>query len=294
VLLSMTGYGDARQVCDDTVYHVEVRAVNNRYLKLNTRLPDCFSGLESAVEKVVRETISRGTINVTIKRSVGRSASDFSFAGEILGSYLKQWDDLRESMTQLPVINAGDLLQLPGVVAEPDESNVDVDVEWKQAEPLLREALQKFDSFRHHEGESMAEDLRSQMSQISEQVKLVSERAPLVVTQYRDRILERVKSLLEGTDVELQSSDVIREVSQFADRCDINEEIIRLDSHLKQFEKFIASEQSEGKRLDFLSQELNREVNTIGSKANDVEIAHCVVEMKAAVEKMREVLQNVE
>jgi len=290
----MTGYGDARQVCDDTVYHVEVRAVNNRYLKLNTRLPDCFSGLESAVEKVVRETISRGTINVTIKRSVGRSASDFSFAGEILGSYLKQWDDLRESMTQLPVINAGDLLQLPGVVAEPDESNVDVDVEWKQAEPLLREALQKFDSFRHHEGESMAEDLRSQMSQISEQVKLVSERAPLVVTQYRDRILERVKSLLEGTDVELQSSDVIREVSQFADRCDINEEIIRLDSHLKQFEKFIASEQSEGKRLDFLSQELNREVNTIGSKANDVEIAHCVVEMKAAVEKMREVLQNVE
>lgn len=294
MLLSMTGYGDARQVCDDTVYHVEVRAVNNRYLKLNTRLPDCFSGLESAVEKVVRETISRGTINVTIKRSVGRSASDFSFAGEILGSYLKQWDDLRESMTQLPVINAGDLLQLPGVVAEPDESNVDVDVEWKQAEPLLREALQKFDSFRHHEGESMAEDLRSQMSQISEQVKLVSERAPLVVTQYRDRILERVKSLLEGTDVELQSSDVIREVSQFADRCDINEEIIRLDSHLKQFEKFIASEQSEGKRLDFLSQELNREVNTIGSKANDVEIAHCVVEMKAAVEKMREVLQNVE
>jgi len=294
VLLSMTGYGDARQVCDDTVYHVEVRAVNNRYLKLNTRLPDCFSGLESAVEKVVRETISRGTINVTIKRSVGRSASDFSFAGEILGSYLKQWDDLRESMTQLPVINAGDLLQLPGVVAEPDESNVDVDVEWKQAEPVLREALQKFDSFRHHEGESMAEDLRSQMSQISEQVKLVSERAPLVVTQYRDRILERVKSLLEGTDVELQSSDVIREVSQFADRCDINEEIIRLDSHLKQFEKFIASEQSEGKRLDFLSQELNREVNTIGSKANDVEIAHCVVEMKAAVEKMREVLQNVE
>jgi len=290
----MTGYGDARQVCDDTVYHVEVRAVNNRYLKLNTRLPDCFSGLESAVEKVVRETISRGTINVTIKRSVGRSASDFSFAGEILGSYLKQWDDLRESMTQLPVINAGDLLQLPGVVAEPDESNVDVDVEWKQAEPVLREALQKFDSFRHHEGESMAEDLRSQMSQISEQVKLVSERAPLVVTQYRDRILERVKSLLEGTDVELQSSDVIREVSQFADRCDINEEIIRLDSHLKQFEKFIASEQSEGKRLDFLSQELNREVNTIGSKANDVEIAHCVVEMKAAVEKMREVLQNVE
>ncbi len=294
MLLSMTGYGDARQVCDDTVYHVEVRAVNNRYLKLNVRLPDSFSGLEPAVEKVVRETISRGTINVTIKRTVGRSAADFSFVGDNLNSYLKQWDELRESMTQLPVLNAGDLLQLPGVVAEPDESNVNADVEWQQAEPALREALEKFDAFRRHEGDSMADDMRSQMALISEQVKLVSERAPQVVIQYRDRILERVKNLLEGADVELQPSDVIREVSQFSDRCDINEEIIRLDSHLKQFEKFIASDQSEGKRLDFLSQELNREVNTIGSKANDVEIAHCVVEMKAAVEKMREVLQNVE
>ncbi len=294
MLLSMTGYGDARQVCNDTVYHVEVRAVNNRYLKLNVRLPDSFSGLEPAVEKVVRKTISRGTINVTIKRTVGRSAADFSFVGDVLDSYLKQWDDLRESMTQLPVMNAGDLLQLPGVVAEPDESDVNADAEWQQAEPALREALEKFDAFRRHEGESMADDLRSQMALISEQVKLVSERAPQVVVQYRDRILERVKNLLEGADVELQPSDVIREVSQFSDRCDINEEIIRLDSHLKQFEKFITSDQSEGKRLDFLSQELNREVNTIGSKANDVEIAHCVVEMKAAVEKMREVLQNVE
>jgi uncharacterized protein (TIGR00255 family) len=225
---------------------------------------------------------------------VGRSAADFSFVGDVLDSYLKQWDDLRESMTQLPVMNAGDLLQLPGVVAEPDESDVNADAEWQQAEPALREALEKFDAFRRHEGESMADDLRSQMALISEQVKLVSERAPQVVVQYRDRILERVKNLLEGADVELQPSDVIREVSQFSDRCDINEEIIRLDSHLKQFEKFITSDQSEGKRLDFLSQELNREVNTIGSKANDVEIAHCVVEMKAAVEKMREVLQNVE
>ena len=294
MLLSMTGYGDARQVSGEIGYHIEIRAVNNRYLKLNTRLPDLFSGLEPAVEKVVRETISRGTITVTIKRTVARGGTDFSFDPEILGSYLKQWDQLRETMHQLPVLNAGDLLQLPGVVAEPDESGLDPEQEWKQVEPVLREALGEFDDFRKHEGESMADDLRSQIAKIAEQVKIVSERSPLVVTQYRDRILERVRNLLEDTDVELQPSDVLREVSQFADRCDINEEIIRLESHMQHFEKFIVSDQSEGKRLDFLSQEINREVNTIGSKANDVEIAHSVVEMKAAVEKMREVLQNVE
>ncbi|MBD3676464.1 MAG: YicC family protein [Planctomycetaceae bacterium] len=294
MLLSMTGYGDARQASGEIGYQVEIRAVNNRYLKLNTRLPDGFSGLEPVVEKVVRETISRGTITVTIKRTVGQTGTEFSFDPEVLESYLKQWDQLRESMHQLPVLNAGDLLQLPGVVVEPDESGFDMERAWAQIEPVLREALQKFDAFRKHEGESMSDDLRSQIAKISEQVKTVSERAPLVVTQYRDRILERVRSLLEDTDVELQASDVLREVSQFADRCDINEEIIRLESHLQHFEKFIASEESEGKRLDFLSQEINREVNTIGSKANDVEIAHCVVEMKAAVEKMREVLQNVE
>lgn len=290
----MTGYGDARQVVDDVAYHVEVRAVNNRYLKLNSRLPDAFAGLEPAVEKIVRETISRGTIAVTIKRRGVQAGSDIVFQQDVLRAYLEQWDRLRESLTQLPVLAAGDLLQLSGVLAEPEDDTFDSDEEWKRAEPVLREALSKFDAFRHQEGRSMADDLRSQCQKIQEQLKVIAERAPQVVTQYRDRILDRVRNLLEDADVDLQAADVIREVSLFSDRCDINEEIIRLESHLQQFEKFISSEQSEGKRLDFLSQELNREVNTIGSKANDVEIAHCVVEMKSAVEKMREVLQNVE
>jgi uncharacterized protein (TIGR00255 family) len=290
----MTGYGDARQVVDDIAYHVEVRAVNNRYLKLNTRLPDCFSGLEPAVEKIVRETISRGTITVTVKRTVALAGAGLAFQREVLQVYLEQWDRLRETLSQLPVLEAGDLLQLPGVLSEPDDAGIDAEKEWQHVESVLRNALSKFEAFRREEGRSMADDLRSQCRKIHEQLKLVSARAPEVATQYRDRILDRVRNLLEETDVEIEPSDVIREVSLFSDRCDINEEVIRLESHLQQFENFIASDQSEGKRLDFLSQELNREVNTIGSKANDVEIAHSVVEMKAAVEKMREVLQNVE
>jgi len=290
----MTGYGDARQVVDDIAYHVEVRAVNNRYLKLSTRLPEGFSGFEPAVEKIVRETISRGTITVTVKRTIGPAGVGPAFHRETVQAYLEQWDRLRESLTQLPMLAAGDLLQLPGVLSEPDDSGIDSEREWQLLEPVLRDALSKFEAFRRDEGRSMAEDLRVQCRKIHEQLNLVSARSPEVVTQYRDRILERVRNLLEDTDVDLQPADVIREVSLFSDRCDINEEVIRLGSHLQQFENFIAGEHSEGKRLDFLSQELNREVNTIGSKANDVEIAHCVVEMKAAVEKMREVLQNVE
>lgn len=290
----MTGYGDARQVVGDFAYHVEVRGVNNRYLKFNVRLPEVFTGLEPAVEKIVRETISRGTITVTVKRTVSEAATGIAFQQDVLQAYLGQWDRLREALSQLPVLEAGDLLQLPGVLSEPDDAGIDVEQEWQHVEPVLRRALAKFEDFRREEGRSMAEDLRTQCRTIHEQLQLVSARAPGVVTQYRDRILDRVRHLLDDTDVDLQPGDVIREVSLFSDRCDINEEVIRLESHLQQFETFLAGDQSEGKRLDFLSQELNREVNTIGSKANDVEIAHCVVEMKAAVEKMREVLQNVE
>jgi uncharacterized protein (TIGR00255 family) len=129
---------------------------------------------------------------------------------------------------------------------------------------------------------------------ISEQLVQVTEMAPQVVSSFRDRLLERVKELLATSDVTVDSSDVIREVSIYSERCDINEEIMRLRSHLEQFEAFLQGESSQGRKLEFLSQEIFREINTIGAKANNVTIAHAVVEMKSAVEKIREVLQNVE
>ena len=140
----------------------------------------------------------------------------------------------------------------------------------------------------------MLRDLRLNAGIISEQLMQVADLAPQVVASFRDRLLERVKELLATSDVSVDSSDLIREVSIFSERCDINEEITRLRSHLEQFETFLQGDSSQGRKLEFLSQEMFREVNTIGAKANNVAIAHSVVEMKSAVEKIREVLQNVE
>ena len=180
------------------------------------------------------------------------------------------------------------------MIVEREDGKESAEDEWKLVEQSLAAALEKFQKFRESEGLSMTDDLRSQLAVIDAELSKIEQRAPQIVAQCGDRILGRVSDLLKDSGVELQPSDVIREVSVFSDRCDINEEIIRLKSHLGQFGKFIESGRPEGKRLDFLTQEMNREVNTIGSKANDVEIAHFVVEMKGAVEKIREVLQNVE
>ncbi len=140
----------------------------------------------------------------------------------------------------------------------------------------------------------MEQDLRTNEGVIAEQLDRVEERAPQVVRDYRDQIKKRVEKLLDGTEAKIEDADLIREVSIFSERCDINEEITRLRSHLEQFDVFLNEKTSQGRKLEFLSQEMFRETNTIGSKANNVEIAHCVVEMKAAIEKMREILQNVE
>ena len=140
----------------------------------------------------------------------------------------------------------------------------------------------------------MEQNLQTNANLIATQIDQIEERAPQVVRDYRDQIKKRVEELLEGTNAKIEDADLIREVSIFSERCDINEEITRLRSHLEQFDVFLDEKTSQGRKLEFLSQEMFRETNTIGSKANNVEIAHCVVEMKAAIEKMREILQNVE
>ena len=154
--------------------------------------------------------------------------------------------------------------------------------------------MQELTEFRKKEGESAQADLECSNQVIRQQLEVVKEKAPRVVTSYRDRLHQRLTDLLKDQDVELDPESLIREVSMFADRCDINEEISRLTCHLEQFDSIISAKTSQGKKLEFLVQEMFREINTIGSKANDVEISHAVIEMKLAVEKIRENVQNVE
>jgi uncharacterized protein (TIGR00255 family) len=207
------------------------------------------------------------------------------------------WSQLQASAKKLGApapAEIGYLLSAPGVVADESRRSVDLQADGETIRRLLKEALAKLHVFRAEEGRSMERELADNAKTIAARLNEVTGLAPQVVTEYRAKLLERVRQLLKDSGVPAADSDLIREVSIFADRSDINEEITRLRSHLDQFQAFIREPASTGRKLDFLSQEMNREVNTIGSKANNVPIAHGVVEMKAAIEKMREILQNVE
>ncbi len=294
MLLSMTGFGNAVGQTDRFSTSVEIKTVNNRYLKISVRLPDVLARLEPDFERVIRKQVARGTVTVGVRFTPLGQTSRYQISSEVLSAYATQ---LGQAGTErdLPVPEWSDsLLLLPGVVSDELSSSIDCQTEWPSIQSVLDEALEQLKVFRQTEGESMWEELTSNCDAIEKCLDAIVERCPDVVSNYRDRILERVNELLRESGVSVEPDHLIREVSVFADRCDINEEITRLRCHIEQFREVMKDSQSQGRKLDFLSQEMFREVNTIGSKASDVGIAHQVVDMKSAVEKMREILQNVE
>lgn len=290
----MTGFGDARFQGEGLSASVEVRAVNNRYLKVSIKCAEVYAALEGDIERVVRESISRGTVSVTVRVDRLHRAEDFALNQTALSSYWAQLQTAAHELHAPPPGDLGQLLALPGVVADETLRSVDIETDWALVRRLLGESLDKLRTFRIDEGRSMERELVANVQSIAGQLDEVAAVAPQVVAEHRVKLLERVRQTLKDSGVPVAEPDLIREVSIFSDRTDINEEITRLRSHLDQFHAFVGEKASTGRKLDFLSQEMFREINTIGSKANNVAIARCVVEMKAAVEKMREILQNVE
>ncbi|GAB5440778.1 MAG: YicC family protein [Fuerstiella sp.] len=291
MLLSMTGFGNATHQTESAAVTVELKAVNNRYLKLSMRLPEYLGRFEPDIEKLVRQKISRGAVQLSFRIRLQAQATGYAIDQELLASYAKQ-------LQQVDGVSGSaelkDLLSLPGVVSESEVTPDLVEAVWPVVMTALQESLEHFHEFRSREGESMQQDLADQCQLIATKVDEVEQHAPDVVADYRNRLLERINRALEETEATLDPNDVLREVALFTDKCDINEEITRLRSHLKQFDAFLTGPQSLGRKLEFLGQEMFREINTIGSKANNVKIAHAVVEMKAAIERIREILQNAE
>lgn len=295
MLLSMTGFGNASRQTDIASVSIEMKSVNNRYLKLSMRLPDVLARFETDIEKLIRAEIARGAIQVSVRTRLQSDCSAYSIDAAVLKRYMDQILEVSaDASADSSLPRPSEFLQLPGVVAESEASPEVMDSLWPLVRDTLSEALSQFQDFRRREGGSMRDDLKLQCETISAQVTEVAAHAPEVVAEYREKLLDRVNKAVQETSVQLEDKDVIREVALFADRCDINEEITRLRSHLEQFHRFLDSKQSLGRKLEFLGQEMFREINTIGSKANNVVIAHSVVEMKAAIERIREVLQNVE
>jgi uncharacterized protein (TIGR00255 family) len=290
----MTGHGEAHRHEDDLSIAVEIRTVNNRYFKLNLRVTDGYAPLESHIEAAVRDQIRRGTVTVNVQIGREPKPDDYRLNQPVLAGYLKQLESVLGGPVNRDGAHLAPLLTLPGVVHEPTAEYDVIEAQWPHIEKVVKEALAHLAKMRIDEGRSMAADLAANARAIASELTKVEARAPLVVEAYRARLTERVTKLLAELGVGIQPADVIREVGIFAERSDISEEIVRLRSHLEQYDSVMADKESQGRKLEFLTQEMFRETNTIGSKANDAEIARHVIEMKTAIERIREMIQNVE
>ncbi len=294
MLLSMTGFGEAHAQQDGLAVASEVRSINSRYLKVTVRCGEGYAALEPKVESMLRDKLRRGTISVNVRVTRTKSCEDYRIDTDLLDRYhesFRQWQESRGLDQQASVDN---LLMLPGVINEELASAADVEADWPLIEKTLQDAVGNLTRMREDEGRAMESDLRKNCLAAAEALDAIESRAPLVVESYRQRLSDRLAKTLAEHKIELEPADIIKEVGLFAERSDISEEIVRLRSHLEQFFSIMELSDSSGRKLDFITQEMFRETNTIGSKANDVEIARSVIEIKANIERLREMIQNVE
>jgi uncharacterized protein (TIGR00255 family) len=297
VLCSMTGFGEASLQTGPLQLALEVRSVNNRYLKVILRAGEPYHLLEGEFEKVIRKTCKRGTIQVHLHHRRQHAAQDYQINATALRSYLEQ---IAAALPGIPVTPSQEaaifaqVLALPGVVPEDGVGIAKVEEDWPLIEPVLEQALARLHQMRQEEGRAMAQEFMLQREAIARELAAIRERIPQVAETFRDRLLDRVRGLLGTLDVQIDRADLIKEVSIFAERSDITEEVMRLGSHLDQFQEVVREPESSGRKLEFLTQEMFREANTIGSKASDVVISRHAVEIKATLEKIRELVQNVE
>jgi uncharacterized protein (TIGR00255 family) len=292
----MTGYGEATHQGDALHLAIELRSVNNRYLKVSLRATEPYNLLEAEFERVVRRLIRRGTVQVHLRVQRQSAPQDFQVNAVALRAYV---DQVRAVAAQLGLPDSGQtllsqVLALPGVVPEVVGPSLQLEEEWPIMERVLDQALARLQAMRQEEGRAMAQEMLQHRDHLSSQLAKIRARIPEVASAYRDRLLDRVRGLLTELDVEIDRSDLIKEVAIFAERSDIAEEVVRLASHLDQFQDIVNEPESAGRKLEFLTQEMFREANTIGSKAGDVDISRHVVEIKGTLEKIRELVQNVE
>lgn len=288
MLLSMTGHGQSQQSLDGVNVWAEVRSVNNRYLKISISTTDRLADLEASIRQKVQEYLRRGSVHVVLEIRRDNQQEPFRINTDLLQKIHKQLLELD------PNASVTDLVGLPGIVETTFDQRPDAAEVWPAVQPVLAEALDRLTHMRRVEGESMAKDLLENCSTIEQQLTTIIERAPMVAAGYATRLQERINQMLAAHEVTISPSDIVREVGIFADRCDISEETVRLQAHIDQFRENIVSGQGDGRKLEFLTQEMLRETNTIGSKANDSEISRGVVEIKTAIERIREMTQNVE
>jgi uncharacterized protein (TIGR00255 family) len=290
----MTGFGEAHNRFDVLSVAIELRTINSRHYKLSLRTSEGYGALEPQIDALVRKRIRRGTVQLNLHVHRSSKPDDYRINTDVLRGYIEQAKQVAAATGTSDEIAIGQILMLPGVIDDRRAPEQDSQEDWPRIEPTLREALTSLTKMREAEGRALAADLLENCSVIDQQAAAIEQRAPNVSLGYRERLTERVNRALSELNITVQPADLLRELSLFVDKSDISEELVRLKSHLGQFAQTVDAQESSGRKLEFISQEMGREINTIGSKANDTEISQYVVEMKAALERIREQVQNVE
>jgi len=292
MIKSMTGYGRAQRSTEDFDVTVELRSVNHRYFDCSVRIPRIYVSMEEPIKSRVQNSVSRGKVDVfiSIEHKEG-SAIDIRFNSKVAQGYVNALGKMRKMFSLNDKIDLMSLARFPEVFTvtqkETDESAL-----LKAVLDALSDALSGHDAMRRREGENLKEDVLSRIDVIESAVSDVEARSALVVPEYREKLTAKMKEILADSGID--ESRILTEAALYADRVAVDEETVRLRSHIEQLRSMLRGGGAIGRKLDFLIQELNREANTIGSKANDIEIARKVVEVKAEIEKIREQVQNIE
>ncbi|KOA77455.1 YicC/YloC family endoribonuclease [Clostridium botulinum] len=293
MLRSMTGFGRGMtKEGSSRSFTIEIKSVNHRYFDLNLKMPRNLLSLENKIRDVVKQKISRGKVDVFITQNVyGNDDIEVKFNEQLADSYVKCLEKIKDRYDANNDISVSLIAKFPEVISieKKEEDSQEI---WNHLEQPLNDAVESLANMREKEGNKLKEDVTNKCNIIQESLKQVEKRAPLVVKDYKDRLNNRISELLENSDID--EARISMEVAVFADKAAIDEEVVRLNSHIVQLKDTLEKDEPVGRKLDFIIQEMNRETNTISSKANDLQIVNLTINMKNYIEKIREQIQNIE
>ena len=292
MLRSMTGYGRGHQVIGNYDITVEVKSVNHRYFEFSSRIPKAYQFLEDKIKTAVQNGCSRGKVEASVSiQLIGGGENEVTLNVDITRGYLAALRSSAGELDLLDDLRLSDLVQFPDIFTV-RKRELDPEEVWEAVRGVAEEAVNSFVRMREREGRQLKEDLVGRLENIAGTLSFIEERAPVLKEEYYNRLYQKITELL--ADKNIDETRLVTEAAIFADRVAIDEETVRLRSHLKQFAELLETDQPVGRKLDFLVQEMNRETNTIGSKCQDVDITRRVVDIKSEIEKIREQIQNLE
>ena len=292
VIKSMTGYGRSQMIINGRDILVEIRSVNHRYYEYNSRVPRTYNYIDEKLKALLKSGISRGKVDVSVSiNNIEGRDTEIAINKGVADGYVKALRGVADELGVADDLTLSNLIRLPDVFIV-QKTPDDEDEIWNDVSTVANEALERFVKMRETEGEKMRNDVLSKADFIVEMVGRVEELSPKTVESYRERLYKKLSEVLEGKDIDQQR--ILTEAAIFAEKIAVDEETVRLRSHISQLRELVNSDETIGRKLDFIVQEMNREVNTIGSKAQDLNITKIVVDMKAELEKIREQIQNLE